>query len=177
MESRLVYGENDREREGVLEAQYTNIPGYNPNTNPCYPNGDPYYYPDWERPKGVWVGNTVYTETLDYWGGRESMTWVTPTNHWCHNGTSSAARNIYSASYVKLREVSVGWSMPQEWLRNSFIRSAKFSVVGRNVAILHQSCPKGMDPQATSSTGNNQGFEQGFTLPTATWGFDIKVTF
>lgn len=168
--SRLVYGENDRERQGVLESQYTNVPGADPNKNPVI-------YPDWQRPKGVWVGNTVYSESLEYWGGKQSMTWVTPTDHWCHNGTSSASRYIYSASYIKLREISVGYSVPQEWLRKSFIRSAKVSVVGRNVAILYQNCPKGMDPQATSSTGNAQGFEEGFTLPQATWGFDIKVTF
>lgn len=168
--SRLVYGENDQERQGVLQAQYTNIPGSNPSSNPTI-------YPDWQRPKGVWVGNTVYSESLGYWAGMSSMTWVSPTDHWCHNGTSSAARYIYSASYIKLREVSLGYTLPQQWLRNTFIRSAKLSVVGRNVAILHQSTPKGMDPQATSSTGNAQGFEEGFTLPQATWGFDLKVTF
>lgn len=169
-ESKLVYGENDRERQGMLETQYT----VNPNADYA---ANYVLYPDWQRPKGVWVGNTVYDESIEFWGGQKSIGWVTPMNHWCHNGTSSAARYIYSASYVKLREVSVGYTLPTQWLRKTPLTSVKLSAVGRNVAILHQRTPKGMDPQATSSTGNNQGFEQGFTLPMATWGFDVKVSF
>jgi hypothetical protein len=53
----------------------------------------------------------------------------------------------------------------------------KVSAVGRNVAILHQNTPKGIDPEATSSLGIQQGLERGFNLPTATYGFDVKVTF
>ncbi len=169
-ESKLVYGENDWERRGMLEAQYTNKPGADYAENHVL-------YPDWERPKGVWVGNTVYKEDMDYWAGKQAICWVTPMNHWCHNNGTSSRRYIYDATYVKLREVSVGYSLPREWLRNTFLTNVKLSVVGRNVAILHQKTPKGMDPQATSSTGNDQGFERGFTLPMATWGFDVKVSF
>lgn len=169
-ESKLVYGENDNERHGLLNPEYTTKPGADLNANHVL-------YPDWQRPKGPVVGNTAYSPTIEYWGGQDAIGWVTPMDHWCHNGTSSAARNIYDATYVKLREVSLGYNIPSSWLRKTPFTSAKLSGVGRNVAILHQKTPRGMDPQATSSTGNNQGFEMGFTLPQATWGFDLKVSF
>jgi len=51
------------------------------------------------------------------------------------------------------------------------------AAVGRNIATLFANTPHGLDPQATSTTGNAQGFERGFNLPSATYGFDIKVSF
>ena len=166
----MVFGDNDRERHGVLDAQYTVRPGANEYENHVI-------YPDWQRPKGVYVPGTAYDESIKYWAGQESMSWIRPMDHWTHNNGSSAARYLYDASYVKLREVSVGYTVPSKYLRKTFLRSAKISAVGRNVAILFQNTPKGMDPQATSTTGNAQGFERGFSLPQASWGFDLKVSF
>ena len=71
----------------------------------------------------------------------------------------------------------VGYNLPRKWVQKTPLTSAKLSLVGRNIAILYQNTPKGMDPQATSTTGNAQGFERGFTLPQAYWGFDLKVAF
>ncbi|GLL52385.1 hypothetical protein KUBF_00470 [Bacteroides finegoldii] len=53
----------------------------------------------------------------------------------------------------------------------------KISAVGRNLAILHQNTPDGVDPEATTSMGSAQGIENGFALPSATYGFDLKITF
>jgi hypothetical protein len=76
-----------------------------------------------------------------------------------------------------LRELSVGYNVPAKWLKNTPIRTARLSLVGRNLAIIYQATPRGLDPQATSTTGNTQGLEKGFNLPQANYGFDIKVTF
>lgn len=168
--SKLILGENDKERAGFLDR--THVPD---------PNGQDYqyYYPDGDRPKGVWQNGTVYedSDAAGSHAGETSHAWIPPMTYWTHNNASSAARYLYDASYVKLREISVGYNLPSKWLRRTFLTSARLSFVGRNVAILYQNTPKGMDPQATSTTGNAQGFERGFTLPQATYGFDIKVTF
>ena len=50
-------------------------------------------------------------------------------------------------------------------------------MVGRNLAILHQNTPKGIDPEASSSSGNAQGIEYGGMPPVSSVGFDIKLTF
>jgi hypothetical protein len=86
-------------------------------------------------------------------------------------------RYIFDASYIKLREISVGYNLPKKWLDKTPFTDAKISLVGRNIAIIYQNTPKGVDPQATRTTGNAQGFEMGFALPQAYWGCDLKVSF
>lgn len=170
--SELILGENGEERRGFLQPGHTVKPGANYDENVVL-------YPDWQRPKGVQLGNTVYDPSLvsEFWAGKESIAWVHPMNHWTHNNQSSAKRYIYDASYIKLREVSIGYNLPNEWFSGTPFRNAKVSAVGRNVAILFQNTPKGLDPQATSTSGNAQGFERGFSFPMATYGFDIKFSF
>jgi len=169
--SDLILGENTEERRGFLQAGHTVKPGANQQENYVA-------YPDKDRPKGVQMGNTVYDPSVgEFWADQSSMAWVSPMDHWVHNSQSSAARYIYDASYVKLREVSLGYSLNNAWFRKTPIKGARVSAVGRNVAILFQNTPKGLDPQATSTVGNAQGFERGFSLPMSTWGFDIKLLF
>src|SRR5262249_3253764 len=43
---------------------------------------------------------------------------------------------VYDASFIKLRAISLGWSMPKSILKNGFIKSASISIVGRNLATL-----------------------------------------
>ncbi len=43
---------------------------------------------------------------------------------------------VFDGSYVKLREVSVGYKLPARWFDNMFLQSAKIALVGRNLAIL-----------------------------------------
>jgi TonB-linked SusC/RagA family outer membrane protein len=169
--SELILGENGDERRGFLQPGNTVKPGANYEQNFVM-------YPDWARAKGVQLGNTVYDPAVSaFWANKPSMAWVSPMDHWTHNNASSAARYIYDASYIKLREVNIGYNLKNEWFKGTPIKSAKASIVGRNLAILYQNTPKGLDPQATSTTGNAQGFERGFSLPMATWGFDVKLSF
>ena len=167
--SKYILKEENLERQGFQRKE--DIPG-----------GADYTvaYADAARPKGVEVDpNSIYDpESNSVLAGQMvNNAWVSPMDYWTHNNASSTARYIFDASYVKLREISVGYNLPSKWLRKAFFKSVKVSFVGRNVAILYQNTPKGLDPQATSTTGNAQGFERGFNLPQATYGFDIKVTF
>ena len=86
-------------------------------------------------------------------------------------------RFIYDASYIKLREITVSYDFPKKWLRKTPFQAVRVSGVGRNIATLFCNTPEGLDPQATSTTGNAQGFEYGFNLPSATYGFDVKISF
>ncbi len=168
--SDLILGETADERKGIMS------PG-----NTVKPKADSYansvIYPD-KRPKGVYIPNAVYDSSLDeFWRGKDNIAWTPPTNYWRHSNQTSTARYLYDASYIKLREVSMGYNFPKKWLRKISLNDVKLSLVGRNVAILYQKTPKGVDPQATRTAGNAQGFEMGFALPQAYWGFDFKVSF
>jgi len=168
--STVILGESNEERNGYLSAQYTVNPNYNLAENLVL-------YPDGARPKGVIIENTVYGPEIDYWAGKPGMAWVRPIEQFTHNAASNTAQYIYDASFIKLRAISLGYNVPKRVLAKTPIRSARVSAVGRDVAILYQKTPKGIDPEATSSVANNQGFERGFSLPSATWGFDLKVSF
>lgn len=164
--SQIVLGETDTERQGLLDAGNTN-----------QPTGSNVYYPDGLRPKGVHLPNSVYDESVAGWGGQDNISWTKPSNIWMNYSSSDMQRYVYDASFIKLREISIGYNFPKRWLQKSFLKSVKIGFTGRNIAILYQKTPKGIDPEATSTSGNGQGFEKGFNLPSATYGFNLKVTF
>ena len=84
---------------------------------------------------------------------------------------------IFDASYVKLREVTLGYNLPNSLLdRINFIKSAKISVVGRNLAILHSNTPH-IDPEGDRYGGNLQGFVYGQLPSTRNVGFNLNIRF
>jgi len=84
---------------------------------------------------------------------------------------------MFDASYVKLRELSFGYNFPVKLLSHTPIKTARFSLVARNLAILYRKTPKGIDPEATSTSGNGQGIEDGAMPPNVTYGFNVNLTF
>ena len=84
---------------------------------------------------------------------------------------------IFDAGYVKLREVTFGYTLPGTLLeRTNFIESVKISIVGRNLAILHRNTPH-IDPEGDRYGGNLQGFVYGQLPSTRSVGFNLNITF
>ncbi|MGB4415845.1 MAG: SusC/RagA family TonB-linked outer membrane protein [Paludibacter sp.] len=83
----------------------------------------------------------------------------------------------YDASFIKLRELSFGYSLPKSLISKIKMSSAHISLVGRNLWILYQKTPKGIDPEAALNAGNGQGMESGSLPPSTTFGMDIKINF
>ncbi|HEY0609601.1 MAG TPA: SusC/RagA family TonB-linked outer membrane protein, partial [Chitinophaga sp.] len=88
-----------------------------------------------------------------------------------------AAAFVYDASYVKLREVSLTYSLPKGVVSKIHpIKGIDFSLIGRNLWIIHKNLPYA-DPEEGMSSGNVQGYQTG-AYPTArTFGFNAKVRF
>jgi TonB-linked SusC/RagA family outer membrane protein len=83
---------------------------------------------------------------------------------------------VYSASYVKLREIKLGYTVPKKWAQHIGFQGASLSVVGRNLLIIHKNVPN-IDPETAFNTGNGQGLED-LTLPTVrNIGFNINLKF
>ena len=81
--------------------------------------------------------------------------------------------HIYDASFVKLREVKVGFDLPQMLLRYLPITGARLTLVGRNLW-LSTDAPN-IDPETAFDTSNRQGFEFG-QLPTPkSFGFNLSI--
>ncbi len=84
-----------------------------------------------------------------------------------------AAPNVYDASFIKLREVRLGYTLPNSVLGNLPFRDVSLAVLGRNLGILYSEIPY-LDPQAVTGTGNNQGLENAQVPTTRSIGFNLS---
>lgn len=81
---------------------------------------------------------------------------------------------VYDASYVKLQEVRLGYSLPRTWMNGIGIQDVNVSVIMSNVLLLYNAAKdSGMDP---SEIANDFG-EQGQLPATRSMGFNLKVRF
>ena len=91
------------------------------------------------------------------------------------NSIESSA--IFDASYVKLRQVTFGYSLPSKFLDKVPFESMKVSVVGRNLALLYKNAPH-IDPETGFSSSNGeQGQEFGQYPSARTIGFNVNLKF
>lgn len=93
-----------------------------------------------------------------------------------NNARTRHEASIFDASYVKLREVSLGYQIPSPLLKGLFIKSARISFVGRNLAILFKNIPH-IDPEFDLFGGNAYGFGYGELPTTRSLGFNVNLTF
>lgn len=85
--------------------------------------------------------------------------------------------HLYDATYIKLREASLNYRLPQKWLSDTPMQQFSVSVVGRNLATLLKYTPN-FDPTAvTRDSGNLQGIEAGQMPPKRTIGVRLRANF
>jgi TonB-linked SusC/RagA family outer membrane protein len=83
---------------------------------------------------------------------------------------------VYKSSYVKLREVRIGYQLPSRLIQKIGFVNATVTLVGRNLWIIHKDVPN-IDPENAFTAGNAQGLED-LTLPTTrSYGFNINFKF
>ncbi len=88
-----------------------------------------------------------------------------------------AAAFVYDASYVKLRELNLTYSIPQRVFgKVKAIKGAEVGIIGRNLWIIHKNLPYS-DPEETLSSGNVQGYQSGAYPTTRSIGVNVKVKF
>jgi TonB-linked SusC/RagA family outer membrane protein len=89
--------------------------------------------------------------------------------------------NVYDATTIRLREVSLGYELPKSLLKKSPFGAAKISVSGRNLWFYVPNMLKGLnlDPEVLAETAasNVQGFEFGATPTTRRYGVNLYLTF
>ncbi|WP_316734614.1 SusC/RagA family TonB-linked outer membrane protein [Pedobacter aquatilis] len=101
----------------------------------------------------VFAPNTRAVNYIDY---------MTNTSNGAYNNY-----NYFSQTFLKLREVTIGWQVPSKLLGKSFIKGLDFSVVGRNL-LLFSKMPN-VDPDP--ATDNLQ------TPSTRSFGFNVNLKF
>ena len=139
------------------------------------------------------LGGVVFSRTqamLDYYGVSEATAdardqgYVSINNNdrinpetWygiIGGGTSVPQYYTYSATNVRLQEVSLGYTFPRKMLRN--ICDIKVSVIGRNLWMIYNKAP--FDPESIASTDNfYQGIDY-FMMPSLrNIGFSLSFKF
>jgi hypothetical protein len=82
--------------------------------------------------------------------------------------------SVVDASFVKLRELRLGWAVPQALLSGLSGYRMNVALVGRNLW-MHSNAPN-IDPETAFSAGNQQGLEMGQLPSTRSLGFQVSVT-
>jgi hypothetical protein len=116
---------------------------------------------------GKYVANTVPVQSMqDFWG---------------QFGSNQAATEaaIFDASYVKLREVALNYTLPASWLQGQkFIKGLSVGCEGRNLWLIDSKVPH-IDPEVnlfgTGSVGEGVEF---YNMPsTRSFGFNLRASF
>lgn len=86
--------------------------------------------------------------------------------------------SLFDGSFVKLREVSVGYSFDKIGFLNKIgMSDINLSLVGRNLWIIHKNIPD-LDPEVSQSAGNTSvGAETNAIPSTRSYGFNLRVNF
>lgn len=120
----------------------------------------------------------VYNASTDTYSRNDNVTEEISTYYDRYYNRDNVETNIFSTSFIKLREVSIEYSLPRKWMeKTKFIRGITLSVFGRNLAMWTR-WPQ-YDPEIGSLAGSNilTGFESGQFPMTRTYGFSVKLRF
>ncbi len=83
--------------------------------------------------------------------------------------------SVYDASFVKLREVRLGYQLPKSIVEKTFLKGIGISAVGRNLWLISSEVP-GIDPETSFNSGNVQGLESTQIPSVRSYGFNINLT-
>ncbi|MGB0274459.1 MAG: SusC/RagA family TonB-linked outer membrane protein [Flavobacteriaceae bacterium] len=110
--------------------------------------------------------NTTVMSRYDYYANPEGWTSIGATHE----------MHVHDASFVKLRELKLGYNFPSSLIGNSPFTSASIAFVGRNLWIIHKNAPY-TDPESGIGAGNRQGYQSGAYPAVKTYGLNLKFTF
>lgn len=83
---------------------------------------------------------------------------------------------VYDATYIKLREIVIGYSLPKSLFNNTGIAGVTLNLIGSNLWIIKKNLPHA-DPEASQSSGNVQGWQSGVMPSTRNVGFSVNLQF
>jgi hypothetical protein len=86
----------------------------------------------------------------------------------------NAESHIFDASFIKLREVRLGYRIPSDALGNLPFRSVNLALIGRNLWIIDKEVPH-IDPETAFNTGNVQGLESNQVPSVRSFGFSVNL--
>jgi len=83
---------------------------------------------------------------------------------------------VYDASFIKLRALTLGYSLPTNVIQGTFIKGVTVTAVGRNLWTIMKHVPN-IDPESSLNNGNGQGLELSGYPATRNMGVNINLKF
>ncbi len=110
---------------------------------------------------GSYSPNTVKAATNSYWSQYHQI----------------AEAGVFDASFIKVRDVSVTYNLPQKFAKSIYANNLSLTVFGRNLAVFDKF--PFWDPEGGTMNGTNfvQGLEMAPMPYTATYGLTLKADF
>ncbi|MCP4122017.1 MAG: SusC/RagA family TonB-linked outer membrane protein, partial [Bacteroidetes bacterium] len=94
---------------------------------------------------------------------------VDPEEYW-HFTFRSQQTAVYDATYIKLREVRLGYNLPQSLINKTPFSNVNVAIIGKNLLLMNTDVPH-VDPETSIGfSGNFQGFEINSHPSTKSWG-------
>jgi TonB-linked SusC/RagA family outer membrane protein len=101
---------------------------------------------------------------------------VNPQSYWANIYENTPEPYIYDASYIKLRELTLSYQIPERLFKKLAVRDVSISIFGRNLWTIYSNL-KNIDPESNYNNGNGQGFEYGSLPSRRTYGFGLNFKF
>jgi len=110
--------------------------------------------------------------------GTKNTKAITSQQYWAKVAGAEpvASLFVYDASNTRLREVTLGYSIPDKLFGKLPVRNVTLSIVGRNLWLIKSHIP-GIDPESSFTTTSAQGWENGSYPSTRSLGFNLKLDF
>jgi TonB-linked SusC/RagA family outer membrane protein len=124
---------------------------------------------DWCDP-GIVVRGVLPNGQVNGEGGNEVK--VCPENYFARNFGNQEA-GIDDASYIKLREVRIGYQLPSRLMNRIGFSGGEVGLVGRNLALWSRM--ENIDPETAFDASNAQGIEFGQHPTARSIGFNITI--
>jgi len=133
---------------------------------------------EFPRFDGAGVATTPYLFDGVYTNGQPNTTKVSAEQYYGNSGIFAAAEGfIFETTWFRLREASIGYSLPESLLRRTPFGNAEFSLFGRNL-FLHAPNYPHLDPeQNVLGVNNAQGLEFNALPQTRSMGVGLKLSF
>ena len=104
------------------------------------------------------------THASNYWTNQTNWNVGILTNHWFHE-----------VKYIGLRNISIGYTIPNRFVERVGIRNLRLSLEGNNLGYLYSSLPNNLNPQSTSGNRNdNSYFERVLSPHVGTYNFTLR---
>lgn len=128
--------------------------------------------PDW-KPTGGFIAPGV----IDNGDGtyRPNDIYVNPEDYWMSVCRNAPGMFVYDNSYVKCREITLSYRMPEKWL-GKVAESITLSFVARNPFIIYKNIPN-IDPDSNYNNSTGMGLEYGSLPSRRSYGLNVNVKF